>query len=151
MWNRIEGSITPADIADIKAAAETLIAKLPELGLTTDEWKKGGWALSKKRVIFFKDALSMAKNRPADFPKIDVAAFERDVNFMDDLEKIKTLIRRLESHVEGVRRWTAKDVSEQSRYVYKTIKLFDELGVDGGFAHKRMKNYMPRSKKQKED
>jgi len=151
MWNRIESSITNTDIADIKAAVETLIAKLPNKGLTIDEWKKGGWALSKKRELFYKAALSVAKLRPADFPALDLAAFERDIKFMDDLEEIKMHLRRLESHAEGVRRWAVKDVSEQSRYVYKTVKVFDELGVDGGYAHKRLKNYMPRAKKQEEE
>jgi hypothetical protein len=146
MWNRVEASITDADIAAFKTAVNDLIAKLPRLGLTTKEWKKGGWSLSKKRQLLFKDTLAMAKFRPADFPKIDVAAFERDVKFMDDLESIQNDIRRVESHVEGVRRWTAKDVSEQSRYVYITIKLFNDLGVDGGFSHSRLKAFMPRSK-----
>jgi len=100
---------------DTRKAVETLISKLPRLGLTTNEWKKGGWSLSKKRQLFFKDTLEMAKLQPADFPKIDVAAFERDAKFMGDLASIQNEFWRVESQVEGVRTWTAKDVSEQSR------------------------------------
>ena len=146
MWNRIEGSLTDADIDAFETTVLNLIAQLPKMGLTTNEWKKGGWSLSKKRQLLFKDTLTLAKNRPADFPKIDVAAFERDVAFLEKLSKLQIHLRRLESHVEGVRRWTAKDVSEQSRYVYNTIKLFNDLGVDGGFAHRRLKASMPRTK-----
>jgi len=146
MWNRVERTLTDADKTDLKTAFETFITKLPQLGLTPDEKRKGGWSQTKKSVLMYRESLVMAKQRPAEFPLIDVAAFERDVKLMDDLHELEMEAVRLASMINAVRRWTIKDVSEQSRYVYRNIKTKNDFGGGEDVAHNRLKKFMPRSK-----
>jgi hypothetical protein len=148
MNEKIDKVITPTDIANLKSAVDALGTKLDGVGLTAKELRKGGWFLSKKSELLFKDTLRIAKQRPADFPKLDVAAFERDVQLLDAISNLQTQIRLAETLVEHAHRRAVKDASEQSLYVYNTIRVYYQIGALGGEMYKRLKEFMPRTKKQ---
>jgi len=61
MNEKIDKVITPTDIANLKSAVDVLGAKLDGVRLTAKELRKGGWFLSKKSELLFKDTLRIAK------------------------------------------------------------------------------------------
>ena len=148
MNDNIDKVITPADIANLKNAVDALKAKLEGVGVTPKNMKKGGWTLSKKSELLFKDTLRIAKLMPSDFPKLDVAAFERDLQLLDAISNLQTQIRLAETLVEHAHRRAVKDASEHSLYVYNTIRVYYQIGALGGEMYKRLKEFMPRTKKQ---
>lgn len=151
MNEKIDKVITPADIANLKAAVDVLHSKLEGVGLTAKELKKGGWTLSKKSELLFKDTLQMAKLKPADYPKLDVAAFERDIKLLESISYLQSVVKLAETLVEHAHRRAVKDASEQSMYVYNTIKVYHQIGALGGEAYKRLREFMPRTKKQEKN
>jgi len=93
MHNRIDKTLTSADIQEISDAVTIIHDKISTgAGLTTAEWKKGGWYLSDKSLLFLEEALKQAKLKPANFPSIDLAAFERDVKLIKQLSSIESKI-----------------------------------------------------------
>src|SRR5687768_5174188 len=118
MWNRIDKGLSPADISDIHNAMQNIKVKISTgTSLTTDERKKGGWYLSPKAMLMLEQALTQAKAQPANFPSVDLAAFERDIKLIKQMATIESEIYHLQNLLQDNRRLLTKDASEQGFYI----------------------------------
>lgn len=148
MWNRIDKTLGAADIQDITNAMQAIHDKITTShGLTAEEKRKGGWYLSPKALLFLKQALILAKAKPASFPSLDVAAFERDITLIQQLHNIESQILKLKYIVEDNRRLLIKDSAEQGFYVYNILKVMHDLGIADGQGYEQLKPYLPRTGK----
>jgi hypothetical protein len=148
MWNRIDASLSEADVQDIQNAFEAIKSKIDfNKALTDGERRKGGWYLSQKALLLLDEELRSAKNDPANFPKLKVAEFERDINLIKQLAFLETQVLALQFLMKDTRRILTKDATEQGSYVYATLKVFHDIGILGGESFKRLQEYMPRSGK----
>lgn len=148
MFNRVTGTLTSADIQDINNAMALVESKLSfSQGLTPEERKKGGWYLSPNALLLFKAQLVAAKHKPANFPKLDVAEFEKDVTLIEQLAFIENQLLKLLFIVKDTRRLLTKDVAEEGAYVYAMLKVLHDIGIEGGEQFKSLKARMPKTGK----
>lgn len=148
MYNRIDAALSPADVQAIHDAFETIKTKINfSKALTGKERKKGGWYLSSNALLLLSELLVQAKFQPANFPKLNVAEFERDVTLIEQLAMLEIQVRHLQYRLEDTRRLLTKDASEQGSYVYAMLKVFYDLGIDGGAIFPKLQERMPRTGK----
>lgn len=148
MWNRIDKTLTPADIQAINDAVQTIHDKITTgHALTAREKRKGGWYLSSKALLLLEHALTLAKAEPASFPSLDLAAFERDILLIKHIQKIESQIMQLQYLLEDDRRLLMKDSAEQGLYVYNLLKVMSDLGIKEGVGYLQLKPYLPRTGK----
>ncbi|MES2619827.1 MAG: hypothetical protein V4615_03170 [Bacteroidota bacterium] len=91
--------------------------------------------------------LQLAKAQPASLPSLDVAAFQRDILLIRQIQKIQSQIMQLEYILEDNRRILMKDSTEQGLYVYNIFKVLNDLGVSEGLGYMQLKPYLPRTGK----
>lgn len=150
MWNRIDKTLSPAEIQQIRDAVKTIHDTITTgKALTPDESRKGGWYLSPKARLLLEKTLFFAKQNPLQFPNLDIAAFERDINLIIELNSIESRIKSLQYLVEDNRRLLTKDAAEQGFYVYNILKVLHNSGVGEAYGYSQLKEYMPRSGKKK--
>lgn len=150
MWNRIDASLTDTDIQDIQNAFEAIKSKIDfTKALTIKERRKGGWYLSPNALVLLDEILVAAKMHPANFPKLNVAEFERDVVLIKQMALLESQVLQLQYLLKDTRRLLTKDATEQGSYVYATLKVFHEVGIAGGESYPELKKRMPRSKEKK--
>ena len=148
MRNRVDATLSPADIQNLKDAFETIKNKIGfRQTLIDKERRKGGWYLSSNALLLAELALSQAKHAPANFPKIDAAEFERDVKLIKELANLESQVLNLQYMLKDTRRMLTVDTTEQCSYVYAMLKIFYEQGIPGGEAFPTLKERMPRSGK----
>lgn len=148
MQNRVDKTLTPTDIQDISDAVKAIHDKISTgRALTPDEQKKGGWYLGPNAIVLLEKTLVQAKLHPANFPSIDIAAFERDITLIKQLRTIESQIKNLQNIANDNRRLLTKDAAEQGFYVYKILKVMYDVGVPDGAVYPQLKPYMPRSGK----
>lgn len=148
MWNRVDATLSQSDIQDIKDAFATIKSKINfNKTLLDKERRKGGWYLSANALLLVDLTLQQAKHNPANFPKIDAAAFERDVKLIKELAFLETQVLDLHYFLSDTRRLLTVDATEQSSYVYAMMKIFYEQGIPGGEIFPTLKERMPRTGK----
>lgn len=147
MWNRIDATISPADWQDLKDSFAALKHKLNFMvGLTPKE-RTGGWIRSAKAVVFMQKVLGYSKEQPLNFPAVDMAAFERDLKLIEQIDELESLTANIARQLKDTRLHLAKETAAQAMLIYNIMQLMHDNGIAGGEGYKELQQYLPRTGK----
>ena len=147
MWNRIDTTINPADWQDLKDLFTALKNKLNFMvGLSPKE-RTGGWIRSAKAVVFMQRVLGYSKGQPLNFPAVDMAAFERDLVLIEQLNELESLTANIARQLKDTRLHLTKETAAQAMLIYNMMQIMHDNGIAGGEGFKELQQYLPRTGK----
>jgi hypothetical protein len=147
MWNRIDTTINAADWQDLKNLFDTLKSKLNFMVGLTGKERTGGWIRSPKALIFMQRVLSLAKGQPLNFPAVDMAALERDLQLIRQIEELESQTANIARQLKDTRLHLTKEAAGQAMLVYNIMQAMHHSGVPGAEGFKELQEYLPRTGK----
>ncbi len=130
--NLISAELSASDLAEVKAAIETIRTKLPFLVNLTAEERQAYAKMGDKTVAFVSKALAYAKENPMLCPPyLDVAEFEKDMQLVESLDSI---LRPLSAITEGLDDTTMLAGSEAyaaALIFYNSVKVASKMNIPG--------------------
>ncbi|MEH1823196.1 MAG: hypothetical protein V7L31_29675 [Nostoc sp.] len=122
-YQNITGSLTPADIQEIKAAFATIQAKLPFLVTLSVEERRKLFKMGDKSLAFVNTSLTAAQSNrdilPASF---DVDEFVRDYQLAVTLSELLIGLRQLTEQVDDTLMAVGSETMSSSLTVYDYVK-----------------------------
>ncbi|QLE40188.1 hypothetical protein FD723_06795 [Nostoc sp. C052] len=122
-YQNITGSLTPADIQEIKAAFATIEAKLPFLVTLSVEERRKLFKMGDKSLAFVNTSLTAAQSNrdilPASF---DVDEFVRDYQLATTLSELLIGLRQLTEQVDDTLMAVGSETMSSSLTVYDYVK-----------------------------
>ena len=121
--NRIDASVSAADLQAIRDAIATIRQKLPFLvSLTVDE-RRATFKTGSDSLSFVTNAATAAQGNPDIFPaSFDRQAFQRDFDLFGVLTALSTEIDSLAADVDDTRLATGGETMQQSIQVYDYVR-----------------------------
>ncbi|WP_392479148.1 hypothetical protein [Nostoc sp. C110] len=122
-YQNITGSLTPADIQEIKTAFATIEAKLPFLVTLSVEERRKLFKMGDKSLAFVNTSLTAAQSNrdilPASF---DVDEFVRDYQLAATLSELLIGLRQLTEQVDDTLMAVGSETMSSSLTVYDYVK-----------------------------
>lgn len=149
MNNRVDTTISPADLQEIHDALAVIKSKMGFVTGLTKKERTGGWIRSPKALEFMKRVLREGKEQPANFPAVDMAAFERDITLITQIQNLESRIQNIADQLKDTRIWLSKEASAQAFVVYKIMQILHRNGIKGGEGVNELQELLPRTGKVK--
>ena len=122
-YQNITGTLSPADIQEIKAALQTVQKKLPFLVTLSPEERRKLLKMGDKSLAFVKNSVSAAQSNrdilPASF---DVEELVRDYELATTLTELLTSMRQLTEQVDDTLLAVGSEAMTSSLTVYDYVK-----------------------------
>jgi hypothetical protein len=147
MYNRVDTTISPADLQEIHDALAVIHSKMGFVTGLTPKERTGGWIRSPKALEFMKRVLREGKEQPANFPAIDMAAFERDLTLITQIQNLESRIADIALQLKDTRIWLSKETSAQAFVVYNFMQIMHRNGIKGAEGVNELKELLPRTGK----
>jgi hypothetical protein len=130
--NRIDITMTPAQVTAVKTALQTMETNMPFLlGLTTEQRV----AIPKINVVnkaFVEDAMNEFSNNAAMLPSyLDVTKIKTDYTLYTQLDEIIFLVRRVLEKLEDTQMLAGSEAYISSLVVYRLFEAAAGAGVPG--------------------
>lgn len=133
--NLISVSISPEDLADIKAKAQELIAKLSFLLSLTPEERMGGIKLGDKTIGFVGKSVDYALNNPTLVPPyLDMEEWQKDWKLVNDLSELLRLLKPLVENIEDTITEAGIEALSAALTFYNSVKHASKNNVPGAKA-----------------
>jgi len=121
--NKINATLTAANVQAIKDAFATVAANLPFLVTLSSDERKALFKAGPDSVSFINNCLSAAQNHKDIFPNsFDTDAFAKGVAAFLILTELQTLAESLSSKIDDTRLAVGGDSMQQSIQVYEYVK-----------------------------
>ncbi|MBW4451939.1 MAG: hypothetical protein KME55_04235 [Nostoc indistinguendum CM1-VF10] len=122
-YQNITGSLTPADIQEIKAAFATIEAKLPFLVTLSVEERRKLFKMGDKSLAFVNTSLTAAQSNREILPaSFDVDEFVRDYQLAATLSELLIGLRQLPEQVDDTLMAVGSETMSSSLTVYDYVK-----------------------------
>lgn len=132
MQNRIDASLSAADVQEVITAINTIKNKLPFLiGLDPKEFQRLP-KMDNARYPFVKQALTLAENNPKLAPQFyDLGEAEKDLALCESLDEVSFLLDELNTQLIHTRALAGSEAYVVALSVYDTAKRGAAKGVEG--------------------
>lgn len=147
MWNRIDTTINAADWQDLKNLFDTIKSKLNFMVGLTNKERTGGWIRSPKALVFMQQVLNYTKSQPLNFPAVDMAAFERDLQLIRQIEELESLTANIARQLKDTRLHLTKETAGQAMVIYNIMQIMHDNGIKGAEGFKELQQHLPRTGK----
>lgn len=133
--NRINTTVTAAQITAVKGALQTIATNLPFLiGLTVDE-RIALPAINVNNKTFTEDAINVAVNNASLIPSyVAVGTMQNDMSLFTQLDEIIILTKQLLEKLEDTQLLAGSEAYVGALAVYKLIGSASDAGVPGADA-----------------
>lgn len=130
--NRLNITATPAQIASVKAAAQTILTNLPFLiGLTTDE-RTVLPAIDVNNKVFTEDAIMAGVNNIAMLPPyISVPNMQNDMTLFGQLDELIVLMKQILEKLEDTQLLAGSEAYTAALMLYKLFGSAADSGIAG--------------------
>lgn len=133
--NRVNATMTAAQVTAVKAAIQTIYDNMPFLiGLTTEE----RISLPKINVVnkaFTEDAINAVANNSASIPSyLNVSQMQNDLTLFTQLDELSTLIRQVLEKIEDTQIVSGSESYVASLTSYKLFEAAAAAGIPGADA-----------------
>ncbi|MBL7789231.1 MAG: hypothetical protein JNL75_05290 [Chitinophagales bacterium] len=130
--NRIDTIMTPAQIADVKTAIDTINSAIGfSVSLTTEE-RSSLPKISVANKSFTEDAINTLANNAAIFPVyLDVKLMQNDLKLYQQLDELATMLRQTLERIEDTRILAGSEAYVAALSVYKLVGAAASAGVQG--------------------
>jgi hypothetical protein len=130
--NRIDQSVSPSQIAAIRAAIVEINTQLDFLVTLTDEERLSKKGIDVANKVFVDDTLNELINNPSVFPSyVNVSRLENDIQLIDQLDSLRSSLNGLEIRIEDTRRQAAHEAITQAMAAYNGVQMAAKVGVLG--------------------
>ncbi|WP_379967238.1 hypothetical protein [Epilithonimonas sp. UC225_85] len=130
--NRLNITATPAQIAAVKTALQTILTNLPFLiGLTTDE-RISLPAIDVSNKAFTEDAISAGVNNASVLPAyVAPSVMQTDLSLFSQLDEVIALVKQLLEKLEDTQLLAGSEAYVGALTLYKLFASAAEAGVPG--------------------
>lgn len=130
--NRVNVTLTPAQMTAVKTAFQTIITNLPFLvGLTADE-RKSLQTIDVANKAFTEDAINAAINNSTLVPGyVSVAGMQSDLSLFVQLDEISGLATQLCERVEDTKMLAGSEAYQAALTLYRAFGTAADTGVSG--------------------
>lgn len=130
--NRINVVMTAAQIANVKAAIQTINANMPFLVGLTPEERKNLPKISVQNKVFTEDSIVAIQNNGSILPAyFGTAGIKNDYTLYNQLDELSTLISQVAEKVDDTRLLAGSEAYVSALLAFKLIKAAAEAGVPG--------------------
>lgn len=147
MHNRIDTVLSAADLQEIHNAFQVIKSKLGFMVGLTEKERTGGWIRSPKALEFMKRVLREGKQQPANFPAIDMAAFEKDILLIEQIINLEARTADIAMQLKDTRIYLSGEAASQALVIYNVMQILHKKGLKGGEGFKELQELMPRTGK----
>lgn len=133
--NRINNTLTVAQITAVKAAIQTIYTQIPFLlGLTVDE-RISLPKINVSNKAFTEDAINAVSNNASMLPTyLKVADMQTDIQLFTQLDEITGLVRQLLEKLEDTQMLAGSEAYVSALTGYKLFAAAAEVGISGSDA-----------------
>lgn len=130
--NRINTTMTAAQVAAVKTALQTIYTNMPFLlGLTIDE-RRFLPKINVSNKAFAEDAISAVVNNPGSIPAyLNGAQMQNDMTLFTQLDEFAVLTRQLLEKIEDTQMLAGSEAFVSSLASYKIFASAAEAGIPG--------------------
>lgn len=133
--NRINQTISPADLTAINAEITNLNASLSFLQALTDPERDGLLSLDVDNKVFVDDALDEISNNPNNAailpPFINSGYLKNDITLFEQLDSIESELRNLLSRISDTKRIAGHEAYVISLTAYNLYGIATNAGIPG--------------------
>lgn len=133
--NRLDITVTPAQIAAFKASMQDMENNLPFLiGLTIDE-RTTLPAINVDNKVFTEDAINAGVNNAAMLPGyISVSSMQNDFTFFNQLEEFVGMVKQFLEKLEDTKLLAGSEAYSSALMLYKLFGAAADAGIPGADA-----------------
>lgn len=130
--NRVNATMTAAQVAAVKSALNGVISNLPVLvGLTSEE-RMALPKISKSNKLFTEDAANLLNNNGSMFPSyVNAASIQNDLTYWVQLDELIPLVRQLLERMEDTQMLAGSEAYSMALAVYRLADAAAKGGVSG--------------------
>lgn len=133
--NRIDITMTPAQVTAVKAAIQTMETNMPFLLGITAEQRIGIPKINVANKAFVEDAINAMTNNASWLPSyLDVNKLKTDLTLFYQLDELAQLLRRMLEKVEDTQTLAGSESYVSALVAYRVFEAAASAGVPGADA-----------------
>lgn len=130
--NRVKTTIPAADMADIRAAFQTIETKLDFLVGISPQERRGLPKMRVRNKVFTEDVINAMRYAPQFLPGyISLAELERDMELFEQLNELLSILRRLSQKMEDTQILAGTEAYSTALVAYQAFKISAQSGMAG--------------------